>query len=544
MLFKMFEIGLGTAFVDLLLITALLMAFLIIGINYPRLSRGSDRLAFAFKLNTFFIFILSVAAFMLLFMMYYELAKPVQTVFLFEMYFVFDFYTTVLKFAVVMTTILVLLASYDFLSDVNRVRIEYPVLVVFSMLFLCLLISSYNFISMFISIVGFSLNLYVLLLIDKHPASREAGVKYFYLSTFSTGLMLFGIFILYFVFHTTDFYFFKLLSSGNTSILPSATLIDLHIPNLTSSFVSNITLTAISFIMIGFFFKLAAFPCHWWTPEVYDGSPDPVMAFFILPVKIATFGFFVRLLNHVLPQIHIFSDVLAWKPLIFSAATGSMLVGCFQALLERKIKRFLAYTSINQMGFLLVGVCSNTLDGYMAALMYLLIYISMNVPFLCIFLFFYRSIVKLERDGVYSPIVEHKFALSLVYLTDFQAFAKEYRGYACILAIVLFSMAGLPLTAGFFGKFYLLLSAFNQFPLLIVIGLLTSLISTAYYIRIVKILFFEIGIWTEEPSEKIPLPYVIDVTIGVCLVFLVAFIAMNNDFFEFIKYANECSIVL
>lgn len=141
-----------------------------------------------------------------------------------------------------------------------------------------------------------------------------------------------------------------------------------------------------------------------------------------------------------------------------------MLIGCFQALFERKTKRFLAYTSINQMGFLLIGVSSNNFDGYTASLLYLLIYIIMNIPFLCIFLFAYhqktltKTLVNDKDEEVI--ILVRQIQAPLVYLTDFRSFAQKHRGYGYLLALVLFSMAGLPLTAGFFGKFYLLLSIF------------------------------------------------------------------------------------
>lgn len=220
------------------------MSFVMVAINYPTLRTVKSKLEFTFKMNNFFVFVLGLTGVILV----YSMICRAETVFVAHMYFVFDFYSSAIKLAIVLTTMLILFSSYDYLYNVTRVRIEYPVLVVFSMLFLFLLTSSYNFVSMFISIVGFSLNLYVLLLLDKHPAAREAGIKYFYLSTYSTGLLLFGIFLIYFIFHSTNFFILKMASQK--AIV------------LTSPFLSNLTFMAITFLIMGLFFKLAAFPCH------------------------------------------------------------------------------------------------------------------------------------------------------------------------------------------------------------------------------------------------------------------------------------------
>lgn len=377
----------------------------------------------------------------------------------FNAYSITDFYTNSLKFAVIFATLIILISANDYVKNHPRHLMEYSILILLTTVFLLILISSYNLMTLFLAIIGFSLNIYVLLLYDSfNHSSREAGIKYYYLSTFSSGLLISGIFLSYLIFHTTSFIsiswilhnwtFFHALETKNML---------LHI--------------MIYFLAFGFLFKLAAFPCHLWAPEIYDGSPHPITAIFVLPIKIATFGLFLRLFSYV------FSDLYyIWSYIIGMSAFFSMIWGCLGALGEQLVKRFVAYSSINQMGFLLMGLAAGTLEGIRASLIYLFLYVLMNLGFFIIFL----------------TTKDFETKRSLTYLTDFNIFAQTNYLYSIGLIIILFSMAGIPPLGGFFGKYYLFLHSFEVGHILLVVtGMATSVIATYYYLRIIKIMWFE-----------------------------------------------------
>ena len=382
-----------------------------------------------------------------------------KTGIIFNSYVITDVYTQALKILVLWTTWSVLEASPRYILKHPRHLMEYPVLILLNTVFLLIFISSYNLITLFLAIIGFSLNIYVLLLYDSfNHSSREAGIKYYYLSTFSSGLILGGILIAYLLFHTTSF----LSITWNLHNWMYSELFQIK---------TMLLYFVVYFIVFGFFFKLASFPCHLWAPEVYDGSPHPITALFILPIKIATFGLFLRLLNYVFIDIY-----FIWHYLIWMSSLFSMIWGCLGALGEQIVKRFVAYSSINQMGFLFLGLACGTFEGLRASLVYLLLYIIMNLGFFFLFL----------------NTKERKSNRSLTYLTDFNDYAQHNYLYSITFVIILFSMAGIPPLGGFFGKYYLFLHSFEVGHIeLVVVGMITSLIATYYYLRIIKIMWFE-----------------------------------------------------
>ena len=382
-----------------------------------------------------------------------------STLLSFNSYSITDFYTNSLKFAVISSTLVILISSNDYVKNHPRHLMEYPIIVLLTTVFLLILISSYNLMTLFLAIIGFSLNIYVLLLYDSfNHSSREAGIKYYYLSTFSSGLLISGIFLAYLIFHNTSFI-------SITWILHNWTFFDtLENKNL-------LLYIMIYFLAFGFLFKLAAFPCHLWAPEIYDGSPHPITAIFVLPIKIATFGLFLRLFSYVFGDLY-----YIWSYIIGMSAFFSMIWGCLGALSEQLIKRFVAYSSINQMGFLLMGLAAGTFEGIRASLIYLFLYVLMNLGFFILFLTTKDSGTK----------------RSLTYLTDFNIFAQNNYLYSIGLVVILFSMAGIPPLGGFFGKYFLFLHSFEIGHIfLVVTGMLTSVIATYYYLRIIKIMWFE-----------------------------------------------------
>ena len=377
----------------------------------------------------------------------------------FNSYSISDIYTQLLKSVVILTMLIILTTSQRYLAKHPRHLMEYPILLLLTTIFLVILVSSYNLITLFLAIIGFSLNVYVLLLYDSfNHSSREAGIKYYYLSTFSSGLIISGIFFAYLVFH-------------NTSFISISWILHNWLVFETLQSKSMLLHIMMYFLLFGFLFKLAAFPCHLWAPEVYDGSPHPITAVFILPIKIATFGLFLRLLNYTFADLY-----FIWGYIIWMSAFFSMIWGCLGALSEQLIKRFIAYSSINQMGFLFMGLASGTFEGLRASLIYLFLYILMNLGFFMLFLN--------TRDD--------KTNRALTYLSDFNDYAQDHYLYSVTLVIILFSMAGIPPLGGFFGKYFLFLHSFEVgHILLVIVGMITSVIATYYYLRIIKIMWFE-----------------------------------------------------
>jgi NADH-quinone oxidoreductase subunit N len=298
--------------------------------------------------------------------------------------------------------------------------------------------------------------MYVLILYDAPSIlSLEAGAKYFYLSALSSGLISSGLLLMYIWLMGTKFWYVTYIIYGLTNV----------------NIEMGIGIIALSSIIYGFLFKLAAFPCHLWAPEIYAGSPNVTMAFFILPIKVATLAVFIKLLTCVFKDIYI-----GWSYMLWFSSILSMTWGCLGAYMEDKMKKFIAYSSINQMGFLLIGITCGAFDGIRATIIYLLIYIIMNWGFLQLYLATWNKQTK--RNVEYIPELKY--------------FARHNWMYSMGMSVILFSMAGIPPLAGFFGKYFLFLIAFqSEYYLLILVGMITSLISTFYYLRIIKIMWFE-----------------------------------------------------
>lgn len=358
---------------------------------------------------------------------------------------------------------------------------EYPILFAFSLWFLELLVLSNHVIITFIGLVGFSLNLYVRIslfgpttIYKTHPiifnesARQEASIKYFYLSTFSSSFLLLTFLLFYFLARTGNWMEISwwIVFSAQPNTRGPNTRGALHLAG------HNLKYLAILALLFAFAFKISAFPSHFWAPEVYQGSSNSVTSFIILPVKIAALGVFFLLLSGIFPTLFDF-----WGPTLQILGIGSRIVGALGAFTEKKIKRFLAFSSINQVGFRIVGFsATEALEGLQSALFFLIIYVLTNLLFFYFFL-------RVESTATHRP---------LIYLTDLNRIeAKNYK-IRWSWSIVFFSLAGLPPFAGFFSKFYVLLVAQNNSQYLaVIVGIITSLISAYYYLRVVKLLWFE-----------------------------------------------------
>ena len=387
---------------------------------------------------------------------------------LFNGYMIVNIYTVFFKLLILYTTISIIDSSLYYTNKHPRQLLEYTIQIALAALFLLFLVSSYNLITLFISIIGVSICNYVLLLSDSfEQRSREANIKYFLVSILSSGLLLCGILLAYSVFGTTNYSSINTIlnlweQNGRLSIIDSGVY-----PN----YFLFIIFVMLSFIVTGILFLLSAFPGHSYAPEVYEGSPDGITAFFVIPVKIAAFGTLIYLLFFTF-KAALFSITL----FLWIASAVSMLIGAINALTETKIKRFIAYSSINQIGFLVMAFASGTIESVRAAFIFMIIYIISNVLFFLIYL-------NTRDVNTNRP---------LIYMNDLKYFAKKNPLLSFMLLLILANMAGLPPFAGFFGKYFLLLHTYESgYKVLVIIGLITSLISAFYYFRLIHTMWFE-----------------------------------------------------
>jgi NADH-quinone oxidoreductase subunit N len=380
----------------------------------------------------------------------------------------------------------------------------------FALFFMVCMLSAFDLISVYIAMEGLALTLYVLAASDfKVKGSLESSVKYFSLGVIASGVIIFAILLIYLLVGSTNFlkiwyYLGELQNYDNEAYFLGYKL-----------FLKNIELLwniPLIFLIWGFLFKLAAYPNTMWAPEVYEGSAMPVTAFFAIPVKITFLGVFIRLLYFVFAYLE-----NIWVPLISLAAAGSLVVGCFGALSTDKVKKFLAYASINHMGFMLMGLSSASFKGLSNVWTYLIVYLVMNLVIFAVLL----------------NIRDWKRGTSLVFITDFQYLSANNLFVTVITTIVWFSMAGIPPLAGFFSKYYIFLSAVESSSyFLVFLAIITSIVSTFYYLFFLRSIFFDNSTWSKLSylRSSNTLFGFIDFTISLFLIF---FIFVNSYIYHF-----------
>jgi len=370
--------------------------------------------------------------------------------------FVSDAFAIFTKILVLIGSATVLLMSGTYMRDHKIAKFEYPIIILLATLGMMIMISAGNLMSLYVGLELQSLSLYVLAAMNRdRTRSTEAGLKYFVLGALSSGMLLYGISLVYGFAGTTDFtYLADTLRSADEQ----------HIG----------VIIGMVFLMSGLAFKVSAVPFHMWTPDVYEGSPTPVTAFFAAAPKVAALALFVRVLVSAFPSL-----VHEWQQIIIFISIASMLVGAFIALVQSNIKRLLAYSSIGHVGYALVGLAAGTQQGIEALLVYIAIYLTMTLGVFAALLTMRRS------EGVVENI------------SDLAGLSRNNLPMAVAIATLMFSLAGIPLLAGFFGKWFVFLAAVQVglWPLAL-IGLLASVVSAYYYLRIVKIMFFD------EPAES------------------------------------------
>ena len=351
--------------------------------------------------------------------------------------------------------------SKQYLQKNNLFKPEYPILIIFSTLGMMIMISSHNFLLLYLGLEIQSLSLYVVSSFRRdNYKSTEAGLKYFILGSLSSGLMLFGISLIY-----------GSTGSINFEIISSMINYEGFFPGIVAGLV---------FLICGFAFKASAVPFHMWTPDVYEGSPTPVTAFFATVPKLAAVGVLLRVLFDCFGQI-----VESWQQVIIIISVLSMFLGSVAAIGQNNIKRLMAYSSIGHIGFVLMGVASGTDKGISAVLIYMVLYIIMNIG---VFVF----ILNMERNGV-----------AVTTINSLNMYNNVSKSQTLFLTILLFSLAGIPPLAGFFGKFFIFNAAINAgLSWLAVMGGIASVIAAFYYLRIVYLMYF--GLSTDPLSGKMP----------------------------------------
>jgi len=397
--------------------------------------------------------------------------NPIKNTIFFYNCLVIDELSTLLKILVLVSTAVSIIISLEYFKQEKINSFEIIILILLSCSSMLLMLSSYDFISMYLTIELQSLSFYVLAASKRDSEfSTEAGLKYFILGAFSSGILLFGCSMVYGFTGITNFEELAKIFC-NIECLQS----DLPVVKL-----------GILFLAVGFLFKLTAVPFHMWAPDVYEGAPTFITAFFAITPKIAILGLFLKLF------LFSFYDFLfPWQQIILICSVSSMILASLAALSQRKIKRLLAYSSIGHMGYILMGVSCGSLEGIQAVIIYLVVYVIMTMNV-------FASVLSLRSNKA-------------VFITDLRLLSKTNPMLAINLTLVLFSMAGIPPLAGFCSKFYLFFTALgSSLYITALIGVLTSVISCFYYIRLVKIMYFEndarvspcVGRLAYEPMDR------------------------------------------
>jgi NADH-quinone oxidoreductase subunit N len=383
-----------------------------------------------------------------------ELGLPAGKLTTFGGGFIVDDFARFLKILALIGSAVTLVLSGEFLSDPSRRIFEYPVLVLLSTLGMMVLISAGDLIALYLGLELMSLALYVVAASNRDNAkSTEAGLKYFVLGALSSGMLLYGASLIYGFSGTVNFAgLAAAIKTGSVGIA-----------------------FGLVFLLAGLCFKVSAVPFHMWTPDVYEGAPTPVTAFFASAPKVAALAVFTRVTLTAFPGI-----LTQWQQIVVFVSIASMALGSFAAIGQRNIKRLMAYSSIGHMGFALVGLAAGTVEGAQGVLIYIAIYVAMTLGAFAI-------ILSIKRNGQ-----------NFENISDFAGLSRTNPLLAFFFAMLLFSLAGVPPLAGFFGKWYVFVAAIKAgLFTLSVIGVLTSVVGAYYYLSIVKTMYFD------EPLTKL-----------------------------------------
>jgi NADH-quinone oxidoreductase subunit N len=390
--------------------------------------------------------------------------------------FIVDGFAKYMKLLVLLGSAATIALSTDYLRHEGIDRFEYPILILLSTIGSMMMVSANDLIGLYLGVELQSLASYVIASFHRdNLRSTEAGLKYFVLGALSSGMLLYGASLVY------GF-------TGTVAFPGIATA--LHGP------VETGVVLGLVFVAAGVAFKMAAVPFHMWTPDVYEGSPTPVTAFFSSALKVSAIAMAVRVFMGAFPNI-----LAQWQQIIIFIAIASMLLGSFAAIGQRNIKRLMAYSSIGNVGYALIGLAAGTPEGIQGVIVYMAIYLAMTLGgFACI--------LAMRRRNVMFENID-----------DLSGLARTHPVLAFCFAAMLFSLAGIPPLAGFFSKFYVFVAAIQAgLVTLAVIGVVTSVVGAYYYVRIVKIMYFD------EPQAAFePMPAGVQVVLAVTTFIIVVF---------------------
>ena len=348
---------------------------------------------------------------------------------------------------------------HNFIIDNKLDKFEYPIIILLSILGMFFMVSANDLILFYLGLELQSLSLYILASIDRdNLRSTESGIKYFVLSALSSGLLLYGCSLLYGFTGSTNF---ELIAN------------QLYKENTGAVF-------AMVFILVGLAFKVSAVPFHMWTPDVYEGAPTSITSYFAVVPKVAGLALLIKFMFVPFSNI-----LLEWQTIIIFISIASMILGAVAAMTQKNFKRLLAYSSIGHIGYALAGVATGAITGYQSAIVYISIYVIMNIgAFSCLYL--------LKKDGKYKENI-----------SDLSGISKKHPLLAISLLVILFSLAGVPPLGGFFAKFYVFVAVLEkQMYALAIIGLLTTVMSAFYYLKIIKTIYFDDSSITFESTKN------------------------------------------
>ncbi|WP_144095074.1 NADH-quinone oxidoreductase subunit NuoN [Croceicoccus sediminis] len=361
-----------------------------------------------------------------------------------------DAFAAFAKLLIYASGIASLIVAPRFFGQVGAMRAEYPILILFAVLGMNMMVSATDFLTLYIGLELNSLAAYVLAsFLRNDERSAEAGLKYFVLGALASGIILFGMSLTYGFTGSTNFTAVALAMDGT---------------------LATGALFGLIFVLAGLAFKISAVPFHMWTPDVYEGAPTPVTTFFATAPKVAALALTMRVALGAFG-----TQVDAWQQIVIFVSLASIVVGALGAIGQSNIKRLLAYSSINNVGFLLIGLAAATQEGASAMLVYLAIYVAMSVAGFVV--------VLMLRDAEGRPVEV---------IADMAGLSRTRPALAWALAAVMFSLAGIPPLFGFWGKFVVFQAAVNaDLIALAAIGIAASVIGAFYYLKVVKIVFFD-----------------------------------------------------
>ncbi len=370
-----------------------------------------------------------------------------------------DAFSNYFKILILLSSLFVLNSSKNFIIENKLDKFEYPIIILLSILGMFFMVSANDLILFYLGLELQSLSLYILASIDRdNLRSTESGIKYFVLSALSSGLLLYGCSLLYGFTGSTNFDLIaNQINKENTGAI-----------------------FAMVFILVGLAFKVSAVPFHMWTPDVYEGAPTSITSFFAVVPKVAGLALLIKFM--FIP----FSNILLeWQTIIIFISIASMVLGAVAAMIQTNLKRLLAYSSIGHIGYALAGVATGVTSGYESAIVYISIYVIMNIgAFSCLYL--------MKKEGQYKENI-----------SDLSGISKKNPLLAISFLIILFSLAGVPPLGGFFAKFYVFVAVLEkEMYALAIIGLLTTVMSAFYYLKIIKTIYFDDSLITFEPTKN------------------------------------------